>query len=236
MRVGCTNCVTCGKKEGALWVLSLYWIINSISLHLWDLLKQAFFLFCILSSVCVVISAFVYTRCLSQNKRKLSSSWDSVIATHRQQWQSPASRKPALLRITAACERTCAACVSKSYLNIGWMEEHLSWSRKKKRTFAHAHTHTEAGFYPGGKSSMTVFGIDQRRMCNPLYGCLFRRFQSVLYFAVCLVVTFRVSVACKVIIQTIKPASFVSHTQQRLCVCVCLCLAAHFSLWLIFAH
>lgn len=141
MRVGCTNCVTCGKKEGALWVLSLYWIINSISLHLWDLLKQAFFLFCILSSVCVVISAFVYTRCLSQNKRKLSSSWDSVIATHRQQWQSPASRKPALLRITAACERTCAACVSKSYLNIGWMEEHLSWSRKKKRTFAHAHTH-----------------------------------------------------------------------------------------------
>lgn len=77
---------------------------------------------------------------------------------------------------------------------------------------------------------MTVFGIDQRRMCNPLHGCLFRRFQSVLYFAVCLVVTFRVSVACKVIIQTIKPASFVSHTQQRLCVCVLVFGSALFTL------
>lgn len=183
---------------------------------------------------------FLHLRtCLSQNKRKLSSSWDSVIATHRQQWQSPASRKPALLRITVCVVEPPASvhvlhvCQSRIWTWGEW--RNTSVEAVKRKEPLHTRTHTEAGFYLGGKSSMTVFGIDQRRMCNPLHGCLFRRFQSVLYFAVCLVVTFRVSVACKVIIQTIKPASFVSHTQQRLCVCVCLCSAAHFSLWLIFA-
>lgn len=144
MRVGCINCVTCGKKEGALWVLSLYWIINSISLHLWDLLKQAFFLFCILSSVRVVVSAFAYMlitkqkEIVQQLRQRHSNTPPTVTVACIPQASITEDHS---LCGRAACERTCAACVSKSYLNMGWMEEHLSWSRKKKRTFAHAHTH-----------------------------------------------------------------------------------------------
>lgn len=221
----------CHLREKRRSPLSLYWIINSISLHLWDLLKQAFFsLLHIKQCMCVCFCICVHEMLITEQKeivqqlrQRHSNTPPTVTVACIPQGSITEDHS---LCVRAACERTCAACVSKSYLNMGWIEEHLSWSRKKKRTFAHAHT--EAGFHPGGKSSMTVFGIDQRRMCNPLYGCLFRRFQSVLYFAVCLVVTFRVSVACKVIIQTIKPASFVSHTEQWLCVCVCLCLRVLF--------
>lgn len=58
--------------------------------------------------------------------------------------------------------------------------------------------------------------VSTREMCNPLYWCVFRWFQSVLCFPLCLVVASRVSVACKVIIETIKPESFVFRTQQNM--------------------
>lgn len=54
--------------------------------------------------------------------------------------------------------------------------------------------------------------------CVILCCCVFRWFQSVLCFPLCLAVASRVSVACKVIIETIKPASFVFRTQQNMCI------------------
>lgn len=104
-----------------------------------------FFLFCILSSVCVCVSAFVYTRCLSQNKRKLSSSWDSVIATHRQQWQSPASRKAALLRITVcvleppASVHVLHVCQSRTWTWGEWRNTSVEAVKRKEPL----HTHTQ---------------------------------------------------------------------------------------------
>lgn len=80
-------------------------------------------------------------------------------------------------------------------------------------------------------------GVDQRKICNPLHGCLIQCLQSVLCF---LVVTCRENVACKVIIQTIKLASFVFLTQQgdMMCLCVYLYSPAFCNgcLWVFFIH
>lgn len=127
--------------------------------------------------------------------RQCSTNRDRVACSPRGCITVDHSRLDKCVRYALESVGVCVCACVKAVLEHGVnaRTSQVESRRIKHRRRAHTHTHTQrfvplCCVVPGGKSSMTVFGIDHREMCNPLYGVCVWTVPECVVFSLCVCV------------------------------------------------